>query len=210
MLSTFSNIMWLIPLSIFTLAPDFSPVNDNPKGKKNVRWAVQKTSSISIQGSTNVNSFGCDIIGYYKPDTIYCSEASAVTKSVTLNGDLRIDVSKFDCHNKMLTGDLRKTLKADAYPTMVIRFLNLERAPIIHNNKDSLKGWVEIELAGTRRRFEVFYTFVKTGATSIQLNGKRCFSFGDFSLVPPKKFAGLIKVKDRFDVDFNLLLDPVE
>ena len=210
MLSSISNFMWLLTISIFTFAPEFCGYNDNPKNKKHIKWAVQKTSSISILGSTNVSNFGCDIVGYYQPDTIYCSDENAVSKSVTLSGDLQVDIAKFDCHNKILTSDLRKTLKAEEYPKLVIRFLNLERAPAIQNNKDSLRGWVEIELAGSRRRFEVFYTFVKAGPSSIQLNGKRSFSFGDFKLVPPKKFAGLIKVKDRFNVDFNLLLNPVE
>ncbi|MBC7887192.1 MAG: YceI family protein [Ferruginibacter sp.] len=175
-----------------------------------IKWAIQKTSTIRIQGSTNINSFGCDIAGYYQRDTIYCSEENGVNKLVTLNGDLKVDIAKFDCHNKMLTGDLRKTLKADEYPKLVIRFISLERTPVIRSNKDFLRGWVEIELAGIHRRFEVCYTFVKTGSSLIQLNGNRNFSFADFKLVPPKKFAGLIKVKDNFNVDFNLLLDPVE
>ncbi|MEP7143035.1 MAG: hypothetical protein ABI707_09200 [Ferruginibacter sp.] len=189
--------------------PEFSTSNDG-HNKKTVKWAVQKTSTIRIDGSTNINDFGCDITGYYQPDTIVCSEENAVSKLVTLNGVLQIDISKFDCHNKMLTRDLRKTLKADEYPKLVIHFLSLERAPLIQNNKDFLRGWVEIELAGIHRRFEISYSFIKTGASLIQLHGNRCFKFVDFNLIPPKKFAGLIKVNDKFTVDFNLVLDPVE
>ena len=177
---------------------------------KSVKWAVQKTSTLRIQGATNLSSFGCDIVGYNRPDTIDCSEEHAISKLVTLKGYLEIAISKFDCHNKMLTNDLRKTLKADAYPTFVIRFLSLERAPLIQDNKDFLRGWVEIELGGTCRRFEVAYSFIKSGSSFIQLNGKRSFNFADFKLTPPKKLAGLVKVKDKFDVDFNLLLVPVE
>lgn len=174
------------------------------------KWTVQKSSTIRIQGSTNVNNFGCDITGYYQPDTIYCSEENAVSKPVTLNGDLQVDVLKFDCHNRMLTGDLRKTLKADEYPRLIIRFLSLERAPVINNNKDFLRGWVEVELAGSTQRFEVDYSFIKTGSSSIKLNGNRIFSFADFKLIPPKEFGGLIKVNDKFHVDFNLLLNTVQ
>lgn len=210
MTHSFSNFLWLMIVPILSFTAQESSLSDYPPKAKTIKWAVQKSSTLQIQGSTNVNTFGCDIAGYNKMDTIYCSEENAVSKLVTLKGDLEIDISKFDCHNKMLTTDLRKTLKADEYPRFVIRFLSLERTPVIQNNKDFLRGWVEIELAGICRRFEVCYTFIQTGSSFIQLNGNRSFSFADFKLTPPKKLAGMIKVKDKFKVDFNLLLDPIE
>ena len=210
MISPISNFLLLFIATIFSFKTDFYTPKERYHKTKVTRWAIQKSSTIRIQGSTNVNNFGCDIIGYYRLDTISCSEENAVSKLVTLHGDLQIDISKFDCHNKMLTGDLRKTLKSKEYPELIIRFLSLERSPSIYNTKDVLRGWVEIELAGSCRRFEINYTFMKTESSLIQLNGNRCFSFADFKLTPPKKFAGLVKVKDKFNVDFNLLLDPVE
>jgi hypothetical protein len=205
-----SNFLWLLILTTLAFTPEFYTPKDRYHKTKLIKWAVQKSSTIRIEGSTNINNFGCDITGYYQPDTIYCSEENAISKLVTLNGDLQVDIVKFDCHNRTLTGDLRKTLKSGEYPVLVIRFLSLERAPVIQNSKDFLRGWVEIKLAGSSKRFEVDYSFVKTGSSSIQLNGNRSFSFADFKLTPPKKFAGLIKVKDKLRVDFNLLLDRVE
>jgi hypothetical protein len=210
MLSFIPNLLLLAIATMFSFNPDLHTPKGGHNKSKLTKWAVQKSSTIRIQGSTNVNNFGCDVIGYYRPDTISCSEENAVSKLVTLDGDLQIDISKFDCHNRMLTGDLRKTLKAREYPELIIHFLSFERSPLIQNSKDILRGWVEIELAGNVRRFEVNYTFMKTESSMIQLNGSRCFSFADFKLVPPKKFAGLVKVKDKFHVDFNLLLEPVE
>ncbi|MEO5893758.1 MAG: YceI family protein [Ferruginibacter sp.] len=208
------NLKYIFLTALIATALSFtieSPVKQSSTpAKKTIRWAVQKTSTIHIEGATNINSFGCDVNNYYQPDTIYCSQEIISTKPVTLTGDLQIDISKFDCHNKMLTRDLRSTLKAREYPTLVIRFLSLERAPAINNTKDFLKGWVEIELAGNKRRFEVNYSFIVEANSLIQLNGTRSFSFSDFNLTPPKKFAGLVKVKDKLNVDFNLLLDPIK
>jgi len=210
MMSSILNFSLLFIATIFSFNANFYTPQESYHKTKTTRWAVQKSSTIRILGSTNVNKFGCDVIGYYRPDTISCSEENPVSKLVTLNGDLQIDISKFDCHNKMLTGDLRKTLKAKEYPELIIRFLSLEHSPTIYNNKDVLRGWVEIELAGSCRKFEVNYIFMKTESSLIQLNGNRCFSFADFKLTPPKKFAGLVKVNDKFHVDFNLLLDPIQ
>jgi len=183
---------------------------DKTERKSIIKWAVQKTSTLKILGSSNVNTFGCEVPGYYRPDTIVCYSDANTGRNIPLQGALEIDVLKFDCHNKILTSDLRKTLKADEYPKLTIRFISLERIPLLKENKDYLKGIVEVGLAGSSKRFEICYSFTKSGANTILLNGKRCFSFTDFSLTPPNKFAGLIKVKDRFDVDFNLTLNPVE
>ena len=149
-------------------------------GKKGtVQWAIQKTSTLRIAGKTNVAAFGCDINGYYQADTIaYLNDGNP--GPVSLTGALNIDVNNFDCHHKMLTNDLRKTLKAKEYPFLIIRFLTLQRLPALTDNRDVLNGTVEIQLAGVCRRFEICYKLEKSGAV-ILLNGSRTFLFSDFS-----------------------------
>jgi hypothetical protein len=197
--------------AIAVLLIAFHPIEEKTRNKKTFGniWTVQKTSSLKILGATNVNNFGCDIKGYYQNDTIYAEDEQAVSKLVNLDGSLDIDILKFDCHNKIMTNDLRKILKASEHPNLRIRFLSLERNPVLKGNKDALRGWVEIRLAGTCKRFEIAYTFVKTDKTLIQLNGNREFSFSDFNLVAPSRLGGMVKVKDKFTVDFNLQLDPI-
>jgi hypothetical protein len=178
-----------------------------PNKKETVRWAVQKTSTLQIQGSSNVNQFACDVRGYYQTDTISFTADNA-PKVIPLKGALTIDVASFDCHNRMLTKDLRRTLKATEHPQLFVRFVALERPPVFQNNKDNLKGVVEIELGGVCKRFEINYVIEKNGA-AIVLNGFRTFTFSDFSLTPPKKLVGAIKVKENFNVQFHLNLQQV-
>ena len=189
------------------------PVASSPEPPYNTRilkWTVQKTSTLRILGSSNINSFGCDIQGCFKTDTLFCSDEMCIDKTVKLKGSICIDILKFDCHNELITGDLRKTLKASQHPNLVIRFVSLEHFPALQNTRDCLKGYVEIELAGVCKKFQVDYSFETSGSSSVRLNGSRSFCFSDFNLTPPKKLAGLIKVKDDFDVNFQLLLNRVE
>ena len=210
-MSTLSRRFFCITISAISifLNPLFAKDKDRGIKKEVTRWTVQKTSTLHIQGATNVNNFGCDITGYYQPDTLICFDDNPANKTVPLKGALEIDVAKFDCHNTMLTNDLRKTLKAKDHPKLVIRFLSFERNPVMRNCKDVLKGAVQVELAGSSKVFDIFYTFEKTDSAFIKLNGNQCFTFSDFNLTPPRKLAGLVKVKDKFVVDFNLLLQPV-
>jgi hypothetical protein len=116
---------------------------------------------------------------------------------------------KFDCHNKLITKNLHKTLQADEHPQLIIRFLSLERIPVFAGNTDLVKGWVSIELAGMSKNFEILYSFTKPGPSMILMNGGRTFYFSDFRLKPPRKLAGIIRIKDEFAVNFQLVLLPV-
>lgn len=207
--SNFKYKLLVIVASILIIPAFASPLRDKINKKEVVKWAVQKTSTLRITGKTNVAGFGCDIKGYYSPDTILYSKADDPKRLVPLKGALSIDVNNFDCHNRMLTNDLRKTLKADQHRYMSVRFVALERMPAFANNRDVVKGWVEVELAGAVKRFEICYKLEKTGSV-IQLNGARSFSFSDFKLTPPQKLGGIVKVKDDFFVDFRLVLNEVK
>lgn len=206
---SFSKI-WMLTLleGLFIVKPVASSP-ELPNKTRVVKWTIQKTSTLRIEGSSNINSFGCDIVGYYLQDTIYCSDEFSANQPVSLKGSLEIDILKFNCHNDLITSDLRKTLKANEYPVLTIRFLSLERFPVLQSNRDCLKGCVEIELAGVCKRFLIDYSFINCGASTFQLNGCKNFCFSDFNLTAPKKLAGLIKVKDNFTVNFQLLLNPV-
>jgi len=173
-----------------------------------LKWKVEKNSTLHVKGKSNVNSFTCTINEYTKNDTLILS--NDVSKSLRLRGEIKMDVLKFDCHSGMLTKGLRQTLKADDYPTMMIRFLSLERIPAFLTGQEVVNGLIEVELAGAVKRFELTYSFRKNSGGNIQLDGGRTFCFSDFHLSPPKKFGGLIKIKDEFVVQFQLLLRPVQ
>ncbi|MEO6454686.1 MAG: hypothetical protein ABIN97_11460 [Ginsengibacter sp.] len=172
-----------------------------------VRWVIEKNSSLCVNGKSNVNSFTCNINKYVARDTISCETGSA--SPIKLSGKIQMEIVSFDCHSRMITRDLRKTLKANEYPKMTITFLTLEWMPGLHSEKELIKGWVEVEVAGVIKRFELSYSFSNDGPGHIQLDGGRTFNFSDFKLSPPKKMAGLIKIKDAFDVNFQLILRTV-
>lgn len=170
-----------------------------------LRWTVLPSSFITISGSSNVNTFGCDANGIFRAEPLQGMIAKD-GKTVAMQGAITIALNQFDCHNRILNNDLRKTLKADEYPHMTIRFVSLERMPLCNGGEDFISGKVVIELAGQRKAFNLRYSFSKTNS-GYKLQGSRAFSFADFNLSPPRKVGGIIKVKDDFDVAFTLLLN---
>lgn len=201
-ITTTIGVLCLLTLASFT-NPEISTgawFNDT------FRWTIQSGSTLSIEGSSNVNTFGCSSSGNFQSGTIHGRILQ--NKSIALKGAVTININSFDCNNRMLTNDLRRTLKASEYPDMKIHFINLERVPLTHDNYDYVGGDVYIELAGEKKRFYLRYALTRTG-DELTLSGSRAFSFSDFNLSPPQKVGGIIKVKDDFDVSFKLVINHI-
>ena len=169
-----------------------------------IKWAVQKHGTLWVNGTSNVNDFSCSITSISEYDTIIALYDPI--KAVTLRGSIKMNIFSFDCHNNMIRKDLRKTLKAEKYPNLIIRFLTLRTMPLISAKSEQVTGWVEVELAGVKKKFELNYSFRETSPGLMRLNGGRKFNFSDFKLAPPEKFAGFVKIRDEFDVNFTLIL----
>lgn len=171
------------------------------------KWVIQSGCSLRVDGSTNINNFSCAIGNYNTPDTI---QVTNITQMVLLNGNMRLSVENFDCHNSIMTADLRKTLKSKEFPKLVIRFVSMNRYPDAYLRNDITKGTVVIELAGVSRRYDVNYRVISAENRNITLEGSQQVTFSDFNLTPPRKMGGLIKTKNELSVVFTLHLRELD
>lgn len=168
-----------------------------------VRWVLTKECSLKVNGSTNINKFSCVIPSYINPDTLFLYKGNT-NEAVKISGDMRLNIKYFDCHNPMMTKDLRKTLKADEFPNLVIKFMNLSRYPNFDTKETAVKGMVTITLAGVTKQFNVDYKCTNTGSKTITMVGTKQVNFSDFNIVPPRKLGGMIKTNNLLDVEFIL------
>lgn len=180
--------------------------------REKTKWIVLKTSTMNIDGRTNINRFSCVVNEYTEPDTITCFKSSYTNdpQGIPLRGVLRINIDNFNCSNRVMTAEFKKTLKYKQYPQLKVCFVNLEKMPFSGNNTEIIKGNVDIELAGISRRFEIAYTSSKKEASEEQLVGTRTFFFSDFQLQAPRKMGGLIRVNDQLNVQFILYLKQMD
>jgi len=170
------------------------------------KWVIEKNSNLYIEGRSNVNSFRCDVTEYLHPDTILFYKEDQQPQ-FSIKGGLTINVNGFDCHQRYMTNDLRKTLKADDYPLLRIDLLSIGNFTAANKN---IKGAVAITLSGITRKMEVDYTVQTGSGGNLYLNGSRQVLFSDFSLTPPHKLAGLIKVEEQINIRFQLILRSLQ
>lgn len=172
---------------------------------KPTKWVITKGCSLKVNGSTNINKFNCEIINYCKPDTLTIHRLNN-TEAIKLTGKMELDLSNFDCHNPIMTADLRKTLKAKTFPHLTINFLSLSKYPDAKEKSGAITGKVNIELAGATKQFDVDYKFMSNGTNTLLLVGTRSLNFSDFNIKPPRKLGGIIQTNNQLEIQFNLQL----
>lgn len=165
------------------------------------KWVVSKGGFLRVNGSTNVSTFSCIVPEYVDPDTITCINKDL---PILMSGNISLNIFGFDCHNTLMTADLRKTLRAKEFPKMKIHFLSLNKFPELRSTEETITGWVNIELSGVTKKFDVKFRFYTDDQKIIHLIGIRSINFSDFNLTPPRKLGGIIQTKDKLDVEFGL------
>jgi len=191
-------ILWVILVltNIITSPKQHSTTNET--------WVVSSASTLKVDGKTNINNFSCMVASYGKStDQLICEKSIDGCK---VTSHLTIAIALFDCHNRMMTKDLQKTLKSQQFPEMVIGFKKFSALPSTLNKGMIFSGKADIVLAGVTRSYDIKFTTLANTSTEVELLGKKTLLFTDFGLTPPSKLGGTIKVKNELDVEFKLLL----
>jgi hypothetical protein len=172
------------------------------------RWAVASNSSLNIEGRSNINQFSCEVTKYLVADTLEYVKNETTRQFLFSNKGLTIDINDFDCHQRLITNDFRKTLKASQNRYLKIQFISLDAFDT--RNRQTVKGKVEIWLAGQVKCTTIDFITNATSNGLIQMNGTKTLLFSEFNLTPPRKLAGFIKIKEEIRVNFELYFKPVE
>lgn len=166
-------------------------------------------SQFWIQGEATTHDFTCVVRrvegdGQLPPagDTV---PASASNEQATVR--VQVPVEAFECGNRRMTRDLQETLKMETHPA--IRF-ELVHATV-GASSDSSAQWRVIEalgtltIAGTKRLIRLRAAGRAYDERHFRVRGCTPIRMTYFGLDPPTKALGLIRVKNRVEVQFDLL-----
>jgi hypothetical protein len=170
------------------------------------RLIVQPSSTLSIEGTTNINSYECNIIRYVGNDTLVLHEGARNIRPVFVKGAVELDATSCDCGVPLMTSDFRKAINSKEYPSIIIDFISFERMPVYANVSDKFKGILKISIGGVTKVFEVNCSIDATSAGIIHLVGAREFNFSDFNITPPVRMFGAVRVNQSLTVSFHLQL----
>ncbi|MHA7843706.1 MAG: YceI family protein [Winogradskyella sp.] len=157
-------------------------------------------SSLKIKGSSNVNEFECAL------DMNALSEEIEVTYRESKdylnfgNTQLVIPANHFDCGGKMINKDFQKLLKVDDFPE--IR-LALKKVMKSKTSEDCTMATIEVFICDINHAYDIPISTSKSNG-GVTIDGLLTLNINDFSLDPPKKMLGVIKVSPIIEIEFSL------
>jgi len=170
------------------------------------RFVVQHSSTLNINGTSNVKDFQCKTSSCNSSDTLELVRTSEKAEPVFIKNLVSINASEFDCGMSMMTNGFLEDIKAKEYPQIKINFLSFQRLPKYEQGIEKINCHMMISLAGTSKTFNIKCILETDKSGFVHLKGEKFFKFSDFNLKPRKPMLGLVKINESLQVIFDLVL----
>ena len=177
-----------------------------PPALLGLKYTIEKESSLSIRGTTNINSFECFSKQTFKEQSVRMEIDGGSQRVVFKNAQLMLRVDGLDCDNSKMNEDLCEALDYEDFPFIVIE---LHEA----NLKKGLAsdGWSEIivraslSVAGKTRRVYIKAKGQQTSPDRFRFVAEYWLKMTDYGVEPPTALLGLIQVRDDIAIDFDVV-----
>jgi len=191
-------LYWLITFILFT--------GDTWYGEETL--FIKPTSSVEIQGTSNLVDFNCRIEGNQFADTVDIAFQNSENEFTFKQFSFPLPVDKFSCGNRFLTSDFKKTLCEEDHPFMTVSLLKFTQTRV-HDSGEMDWGILEAEftIAGVHKTYYVEVRRVLNDMGFI-MNGKVKVNMCEFGL-EPKSSMPMVKVSDALNVDFSFAFDQL-
>jgi len=161
-------------------------------------------------GSSNIRDFSC------KARQVYISAEAAPEDFARTKEDglpavrtaaLQVPVRSLDCGIGLQNMHLFEALGATANPTINFALDGYFVEPSETVRRVRMNG--ALRIAGVERNVVVHGTVVRDANGQWILRGDRAISVRDFGVAPPRRFFGLLRVRDEVTVHFEVAVRPL-
>jgi hypothetical protein len=161
-------------------------------------------------GSSNIRRFTCHAGQVYvtaeaAPEEFQRTKEDGL--SAVRSAALQVPVQSLDCGIGMQNRHLFETLGATANPAIlfVLGSYSVEQSGT--NPRVRILGTLRI--AGVERNVVLYGTVFRDGVGAWMLRGERPINVRDFGVTPPRRFLGLLRVRDEITVHFEIAVRPL-
>lgn len=177
-------------------------------GAQGKELTVHPKSQFWIQGEATTHTFTCSVNEVKGTAHLPADPDSVRTEAVQQQAEVSVmvPVRAFECGNARMTDDLKETLRAEEHP--LIRFELVDAS--VGAASDTSGGWRPVRalgpltIAGTKRLMRIEAVARALDADHFHLRGCTPIRMTYFGIEPPTKALGLIRVKNRVEVQVDL------
>ena len=178
-----------------------------PIGFGNEQLAVQSQSRIWIEGSSTIRSFQCGVPEFtlaVNADGIGAVSAVLGGQKAVRTVELTVPTEKMECGNGRMNEHMLKAVKAEENPTIRFTLASYDVAKAGDGVQGMLRG--TLALGGAQHPIDVNAVATDAGNGAMRIVGGYEVALSAFDLERPSLMFGRIKVGDRIQVKFDLVL----
>ena len=178
-----------------------------------VRLRVARGGSLTVDGDSTLHAFHLQAPVPAASVVIEGAGESrgleALTRGHVKEVALRVAVSELRSGESGLDDNLRKALRADRHPfvSFTLERCECSGAPAAGSLAARLRG--RLSIAGKERAIDIAAT-VTTTSGGLRVTGSKELLMSDFGVDPPRFMLGVMKVRDRVIVRFDIPLDVTD
>ncbi len=163
-----------------------------------VEFTLLPSSRLWIEGTTSINSFDCEA------QNVVLDAMAAAWNMIHATVD--VAVAKLECGRGRMNRELRRAMGADEHPAITYRLSSASQIEQSAADSVSINAIGYLTMAGVERKVELLAAAFQSDDGSYHLSGSLPIRMTDYSIIPPRAFRGLIKVRDEIVVQFDLII----
>jgi hypothetical protein len=167
---------------------------------------IQKSSSLTIKGSTNLIKFEL----HQDDEKLSKSKLKVATtfsqnKTFLNQNQLSVVVKNFTSNNFIALKEFFKLVKSDSYPTLQVQ-INFAEPLLVSEKGQNYTGnaIISMTITGVTKQYSIPITLKSNGNIFI-LDGNKKLNIHDFGLYPKPKMMGLVIISEWIDIDFHIV-----
>ncbi len=173
-----------------------------------MRYVLAGGAKFWITGSSNVSGFTCeagDVSGAGGIPAARAASLEGLSRRQGLEAGLSVGARSFDCGNPKMNADLRKALKASAFPK--ISFV-VDRVAVASGAERA--GWTplavagRLSIAGAEQSVTIHGEGRALADGGFRLRGSLPLRMTDFDIAPPVAMMGLVRARDEITAHFDV------
>lgn len=171
---------------------------------------VQPKGRLWITGASNIRPFTCHARTFSGTVKLRAN----ATRRPLLSGEnvsnavsISVRVAELDCGNWKINHDLRKVLRASAHERIEFHLDSYDVQVNAPTPTARIAG--RLRITGTERPVVVAATVECDTLGSMHVRGTHVVRMTAFGVEPPRRFGGLLRVRDSLAIHFDIVPSPI-
>lgn len=192
-------LLFILVSATTILLVDMASYSLLSKKEYNTKIFFGSNSSLKIHCKTNVNSFDCNFDVNKLSDSLNVSYTNSGSLIEFSQANLILPNIFFNCGGRGINKDFHSLLKSEEFPEIQLTLVNIS---FLSKDLCNAQAQIDIVICDIIKTYKIPITI--NSETGITVKGRLPIDILDFSLEPPKKVLGMIKVSNEIEIEFNL------